>query len=90
MKIWKRILLFLIISVCVLVLPWWFSILVIIGFTIYIPSYIEALFFGFLFDTLYSSYYTFTHAALTSAFVLLVLVMFVRSRIRTGKNKNYV
>lgn len=79
MKIWQRVLLFAVVWVCVLTLPWWLSAILLSAMTIIVPIYLEALFFGFLFDTLYSS----NHAGLISAMVLLLVVMFARTRIRT-------
>ena len=64
-----------------LVLPWWLSAIILIGLTIYIPLYLEVLFFGFLFDTLYSA--SKGHVALISATIFILVVTFIRTRIRT-------
>jgi len=85
MKTWQRILLFVAMYVCVLVMPWWITIFVLAGLTIYLPLYSEVLFFGFLFDILYATKYSnsFLHFGLLSATTLLLLVMFVKTKIRT-------
>jgi hypothetical protein len=73
-----RVILFVFVLVVVLVLPWWISVVVLMGLTIYLPFYPEVLFFGFLFDTLYGRNQT----GLISATILLIITMFVRTRIR--------
>ena len=85
MKTWQRILLFVSMYICVLVLPWWLTVIVLAGLTIYLHLYLEVVFFGFLFDTLYATKYsnTFFHFGLLSATVFLLLVMFVKTKIRT-------
>ncbi len=82
-KPWVRTILFMFVFGCVTMLPWWVSALVVAGLTIYFPYYLEALFFGFLFDTLYAASYRFPYTGLTLAVVFLLLTMFVRTRIRT-------
>ncbi len=78
-----RIITFIITLVLVLTLPWWVSVVLLLGLTIVFPLYLEVLFFGFLFDTLYSSRHGFPYTALTIVFVFLILVSFVKTRIRT-------
>jgi hypothetical protein len=63
-------------------LPWWVSMPLIALATIYLPFYLEALFFGFLFDALYSESYRVPYIFLSSAAVLLLLLVFIRDRIR--------
>ncbi|MBI4155956.1 MAG: hypothetical protein HY507_01855 [Candidatus Zambryskibacteria bacterium] len=77
-----RVASFIVVFVLVIVLPWWVSAVVLMALTIYFPFYLEILFFGFLFDTLYSAHYTFPFTALTFTVVFLITVMFIRSRIR--------
>ena len=77
-----RIPLFILVFIAVLVLPWYFSAMILIGLTIYYPLYLEVILFSFLFDILYSSIYRFPYTALSTAVVFLVVVMFVRTRIR--------
>ena len=77
-----RTLLFVLVFILVVVLPWWFSTFILAGLTIYFPFYLEVLFFGFLFDTLYSAEYAFPYTGLTMATVFLLATMFVRTRIR--------
>lgn len=78
-----RVIVFMLVFASVVVLPWWISIFMLAGLTIYFPLYLEVLFFGFLFDTLYSARYGFPYTALSIAFVFLLLVYFIRTRIRT-------
>jgi hypothetical protein len=78
-----RVLLFIVMFVLVLMLPWWLSAILLFGLTIYFPFYLEILFFGFLFDTLYSVKLGFPYTGLTIATVFLLITMFVRTRIRT-------
>jgi hypothetical protein len=65
--------------VCVLTLPWWLTSAILVGLTIYLPTYFEIIFFGFLFDTLYSK----QHYGLITATLFLAVVMFVKTKIRT-------
>ena len=44
-----RILVFIAAFIVLVVLPWWVSMVVLLGLTIYFPFYLEVLFFGFLF-----------------------------------------
>ncbi len=78
-----RTLLFVVVLMFLLLTPWWITVPILIGLSIYYPLYLEVLFFGFLFDALYSVNYEFPYTGLTSAFVLLMLILFVRTRIRT-------
>ncbi|MCX6702123.1 MAG: hypothetical protein NTX96_02950 [Candidatus Zambryskibacteria bacterium] len=77
-----RILIFILTFILVVMLPWWISILVLAGLTIYFPLYLEVLFFGFLFDALYSVKYNFPYTGLTIALVFLVIVLFIKTRIK--------
>lgn len=85
MKIWQRILLFVGVYICVLILPWWLSATILVGLTIYLPLYVEVLFFGFLFDILYATKFSssFLHFGLLIATFFLLVVMFIKTRIRT-------
>ena len=78
-----RVLFFIIVLITVVTLPWWLSAILLVGLTIYFPLYIEVLFFGFLFDTLYSAGLTFPYTALTIAFIFLMIVFFIKTQIRT-------
>jgi len=77
-----RIPLFALVFVAILVFPWYLSAVILLGLTIYFPFYLEALFFAFLIDTLYSSSYSFPYFGLSLATVFLLLIMFVKTRIR--------
>lgn len=78
-----RFLVFIYVMVTVVTAPWWISVTILIGLTIYYPLYLEALFFGFVFDTLYSSSYTFPYLGLSIAFIFLLTVYFMKTHIRT-------
>ena len=78
MKTWQRVLLFVAVYILALVLPWWLTALVLVGLTIYLPTYVEVIFFGFLLDTLYSN----QHIGLFSATIFLIIVLLVKSRVR--------
>lgn len=84
MKIWQRILLFFLVYALVVVLPWYLSVILLIGLTIYIPFYLEVLFFGFLIDTFYSVNYGdfFSRTFLIAATIILLGVMFIKTKIR--------
>ena len=77
-----RILVFVLALVLFVISPWWLSILIAIGLTIYFPFYLEVLFFGFLFDVLYSVRFSFPYTGLMVATTLLLSVMFIKTRIR--------
>ena len=78
-----RISLFIIVFIFVLILPWWLSAIILLGLTIYFPFYFEVLFFGFLFDTLYSTRYNFPDIGLSLATATLLAILFIRSFVRT-------
>ena len=79
MKIWQRVILFVAVYACVLVLPWWLSAVVLVGLTVYLPVYFEVIFFGFLLDTLYSD----QHYFILAATIFLILVILIKTKIRT-------
>lgn len=73
-----RPLIFLFVFVAVLVLPWYFSTVLLFALCAYLPFYIEIIFFGFLFDTLYGTGQT----ALIVSFFVLLLITAIKTRIR--------
>ena len=77
-----RISLFFLVFISVTTLPWWISALILIGLTIYFPFYLEGLFFGFLFDTLYSTRLASPYTGLTLATIFLLLTMLAKTQIR--------
>lgn len=79
----SRIFLFIIMLILVAVLPWWLSAAFLVVLTIYIPMYSEVVFFGFMFDMLYSYKKTLLPVGLTSAFVVFVLINLIRTQIRS-------
>ncbi len=78
-----RIAAFVLVCFAVITLPWWIMAIILVGLTVYFSLYIEVLFFGFLFDILYSAHNSFPYTALTLALVLLSVVSLVRPYIRT-------
>ena len=80
---WVRAVLFFAVLGAVLVLPWWLSTLILVALTIYFPLYLELLFFGLVFDALYSTRFSFPYTGLSLATIFLILVTFARTRIRT-------
>ena len=77
-----RVIAFIFVFILVVILPWWISVVVLIGLTIYFPFYLEVVFFGFLFDALYTIQYSFPYTGLTVATGLLLVSMFVKTRVR--------
>ena len=69
--------------ISVMVLPWWISVIILIGLTVYLKLYIEIIFFGFLFDVMYPARYVFPLTFLSCATIFLLVVMFVKTHIRT-------
>lgn len=65
-----RIVTDIVILVSFFVFPWWFSLLLAISSLFIFDNYFEALFFGFLLDTLYGS----THFSLLKVNVLFTLI----------------
>jgi len=77
-----RTIIFVITFVLVVVLPWLVSIFLLVGLSIYFPLYLEVLFFGFLFDTLYSARYGFPYTGLSLATLFLLVTIVARTRVR--------
>lgn len=78
----KRVIIDICVFIGALILPWWLSVILIIGCIVYFPVYIEALFIAFLFGTLYATRYEFPQTALLVTTAFLLVTMFVRTRIR--------
>lgn len=79
----QRTIFFIAIFILVLILPWWLSVLLLFGLTVYIRFYPEVLFYGFLIDVLYSDRHTLFPYGLVFATILFLSIYFVRERIRT-------
>ncbi len=79
----KRISLFFAAFFAVLALPWWLSLLGVFFLIIYFPAYIEAIFFGFILDTMYSANYSIIFSYGLYMLLVLILVNQVRDHIRT-------
>ena len=77
-----RILSFIVVLVAVVVLPWWLSIFILIGLTLYLPFYLEVLVFGFLLDTLYSADFSFPYTGLSVSTVFLLATILIKTQIR--------
>lgn len=78
-----RVFLFVLMFILLAILPWWLNCVFLLILTIYIPFYPEVIFFGFIFDALYSDKRTFIPIGLTLALVTYVAVNLIRTRIRT-------
>lgn len=74
----KRTIIDISVFVAILVLPWWLSAVILFILTIYFSFYLEVLFFGFLFDTLYGH----SHTGMLISLVFLVVVIFIKTKIR--------
>ncbi len=77
-----RTILFFVMLTLVLTLPWWLSAVALFVLVVYYPLYLEAIFFGFLFDTLYSSHHNLFYPGLLAATLALLIVVFVRTQVR--------
>ncbi len=82
-KVWIRAGLFILTLGVVIMLPWWLSVIILILQSLFLVNYVEVIFFGFLIDTLYSSQYAFPYTAIIISATFILLIMFVRTRIRT-------
>ena len=77
-----RGLFFILILVLVVVLPWWLSAVLLFGLTLYLPFYLEVVFFGFLLDTLYSIDFSFPFIYLSIATMFLFVTVLLKTQIR--------
>lgn len=78
-----RSIFFLATALAVIVSPWWIFGPIVVLQTLYVKNYVEVIFFGFLVDILYSVQYPFPYTFLVFSTVFIILVMFVKTRIRT-------
>lgn len=78
-----RAAIFFIVFAAIIVLPWYLNVLILLALVIYFPSYPEAIFFGLMFDLLYSDKRTFFPTGLLIAAVVFFIVSFAKTRIRT-------
>ena len=81
--VYIRALIFVGVLIVILSFPWWVSLPVCLALVIYFPLYGEVLFFGFLFDTLYWAGSSFPYPTLTVTFLILIIVHFIKSQLRT-------
>lgn len=77
----KRFIIFIVVLILVLMLPWWLSVALLLGLSITVSFFIEVLFFAFLLDVLYAPAHTF-HYGLFSAAVLFLAITLIRPRLR--------
>ncbi|MSU45417.1 MAG: hypothetical protein EXS47_02195 [Candidatus Zambryskibacteria bacterium] len=77
-----RTMAFVIVLVLTIVLPWWLSIFILAGLTLYTQFYIEVLFFGFLLDALYSSTFSFPYIGLSISALFLLAAVLIKTQIR--------
>jgi hypothetical protein len=78
----ERIALFIAVFLSIAFLPWWLSLVIMVALAFYYPLYIEIIFFGFIFDTLFLSSYKFPFASLIATTIILVLIVAIRKHIR--------
>ncbi len=78
-----RTFLFFAVFLMLMTLPWWATLIVIFVLNFLLPMYLEALFYGFIFDTLYSQNFSLPYTYLTLATALLIVTIFIKDRIRT-------
>lgn len=77
-----RLLLFMAVFLSIVFLPWWLTLGVMAGMAFYFPLYIEIIFFGFLFDSLYLASQKFPYASLVATVVILIFIVAIRKHIR--------
>ncbi|MEQ1500152.1 MAG: hypothetical protein ABL917_02120 [Parcubacteria group bacterium] len=66
----------------VVVMPWWISLPLLVILTFYFDFYLEVVFFGFLFDSIYAIQYDLIYSFLNFATVVLLVSLYVKTRIR--------
>ncbi len=81
-KPWIRVVAFIAVFIFVAVLPWWISVIPLIILTMYYPMYIEVVFFGFMFDSLYSIKTGFLYPGLVLSTAFLLITMYAKTILR--------
>ncbi len=78
-----RIALFFVTIGSIILLPWWFYVALLLAQVLYIRNYFEIIFFGFFIDMLYSTKYPFPYIGVLVSTIILISLMFIRTKIRT-------
>ncbi|MFA7216823.1 MAG: hypothetical protein WC095_02485 [Candidatus Paceibacterota bacterium] len=78
-----RIFLFFVAWFLLLVLPWWLTLVVLVGLAVYVPFYLEIIFFGLVFDIIYASPNIFSHYGFIIGTALFFTVFYGRNYFRT-------
>lgn len=78
----ERLLLFIVVFLSVLYMPWWLTLLFTIGLAFYYPLYLEIIFFGFIFDHLFLASRQVPYLTLGITAFILIVISFIRVNIR--------
>lgn len=77
-----RLIVFVSVFLSIVFLPWWATLIYLIGLAFYFPLYLEIIFFGFLFDHLYLASKHSPYKTLVLTAVVLVVISLIRNQIR--------
>ena len=77
-----RLLIFVSVFLSIVFLPWWLTLIYLIGLAFYFQLYLEIVFFGFIFDHLFLSSRETPYKALILTTVILAIIIFIRNQIR--------
>ena len=77
-----RLIIFISVFLSIVFLPWWLTLIYLIGLAFYFPLYLEIVFFGFLFDHLFLASKSSPYKALILTAVVLIVITFIRNQIR--------
>lgn len=78
----ERILLFVLVFLSVLYMPWWLTLLFTTFLAFRYPLYLEIIFFGFLFDHLFLASQKVPYVALGITALVLIVISFIRVNVR--------
>ncbi len=78
----ERLILFVVVFLSVLYMPWWLTLVFLIILAFHFPLYLEIIFFGFLFDHLFLASQKVPYASLIITTIILIIIYFVRTNIR--------
>lgn len=78
----ERLLLFVVVFLSVLYMPWWLTLLFTICLAYYYPLYLEIIFFGFIFDNLFLASRQVPYLTLGITAFILIVISFIRVNIR--------
>jgi hypothetical protein len=78
----KRSIIDFLVFISILVLPWYISIIIVLGLIIYFNFYLESLFFAFMFDSIYLGHFDFPYTFVSICSIVLLVSVFIKTRIR--------